>query len=534
MPGEADHSGSALGYHQRTKHTEARLRQMPHELDWANQPSPFKIYEGVETVGLAADPAILTGATAPALAAIGASPEAWQKPHGDVVPDLATLTRVLYLSAGITKRKVLPGGGEHYFRAYPNTGALYHVDVYLVTGDLAELAAGVYHFGPEDFSLHRLRRGDHRSRLVEATGGQRRIAEAPVILATASSYWRNAWKYRERAYRHCFWDAGTLHANLLAVAGGRSDGRGDALAPGVVMGFADGVVEALLGLDPEREGVLSLVPLGRTGTPPPSPPPLEPIEGFVRRPTGSPVHYPAITQAHAASSLRDGAAAAAWRAASEAPWQLPAVARPAAEGRVELAPLPRSAGPDLAHVIRRRGSTRAFDPARPVSFDALSAALRAATAGIPADFLVPGGTLLELYLIVNAVTGLTPGLYRHHREDQTLQPLAAGDFRRRAGRLALGQALAADAAVDVYSVCDLEAVVDRLGDRGYRAAQLEGGITGGRLYLAAYAQGLGATGLTFFDDEVIELFSPAAAGRSVMFLTAIGRADRAALGLRGS
>ena len=65
----------------------------------------------------------------------------------------------------------------------------------------------------------------------------------------------------------------------------------------------------------------------------------------------------------------------------------------------------------------------------------------------------------------------------------------------------------------------------------YRAAQLEGGIIGGRLYLGAYAQGFGATGLTFFDDEVTEFFSPHASGKSVMFLVALGYPDRVALGL---
>ena len=100
--------------------------------------------------------------------------------------------------------------------------------------------------------------------------------------------------------------------------------------------------------------------------------------------------------------------------------------------------------------------------------------------------------------------------------------MRAGEFRREAGFLALGQDLAADAAANVYSMLDLADVVDRLGNRGYRAAQLEGGIMGGRMYLAAYAQGFGATGLTFFDDHVTEFFSPHAAGKSVMFLTALG------------
>ena len=60
----------------------------------------------------------------------------------------------------------------------------------------------------------------------------------------------------------------------------------------------------------------------------------------------------------------------------------------------------------------------------------------------------------------------------------------------------------------------------------WSAAQLEGAIIGGKCYLAAYAQQLGATGLTFFDDDVIEFFSPHASGKSVMFLTAVGKPAR--------
>ena len=67
-------------------------------------------------------------------------------------------------------------------------------------------------------------------------------------------------------------------------------------------------------------------------------------------------------------------------------------------------------------------------------------------------------------------------------------------------------------------------MLGHFGNRGYRLAQLEAGIFGGRMYLGAYAQGLGATGLTFFDDEVRDFFSPHAAGKSVMFLLAMGYA----------
>ena len=506
-----------LAYHEATKHTEQSVRSSRHFLDWENQPLPFKVYRDLAPIALRRD---FPEREVPALAAIAREPGGADR--AERVPNLAALSRVLQLSAGITRAR-RHAGGTQYFRAYPNTGALHHVDLYLACGPLPDLAAGVYHFAPHDFALRRLREGDWRGALVHASGGSSDLARAPVVVASASTYWRNSWKYQARAWRHCFWDAGTLHANLLAAAATED------LAPRVLLGFADRPVENLLGLDPAREGALSLVPLGRSLAPPPTaaePPALrlatEPVSPHE-------VDEPEIRAAHAASSLADAAEAAAWR--GRAPeWRPPAPVGPLTPLRPRAADaLPQDS---LDRVIRRRGSTRAFDATRSIRFEELSTALECSTRGVPADFLEPpGATLLELYLIVNAVDGLAPGAYHYRRAERSLERLREGDFRRTAGHLALGQRLAADAAVNVYSLASLDAVLERFGGRGYRAAQLEGGITGGRLYLAAYAQGFGASGLTFFDDEVTAFFSPHAAGRSVMFLVALGHADRIALGL---
>ena len=132
---------------------------------------------------------------------------------------------------------------------------------------------------------------------------------------------------------------------------------------------------------------------------------------------------------------------------------------------------------------------------------------------------------------MNAVEGLAPGTYHYRRRESSLELLREGSFREPAGRLGLGQQLPADAAVNVYCLADLPRALERFGNRGYRAAQLEAAVTGGRMYLAAYAQRFGGSGLTFFDDEVTEFFSPHAAGKSAMFLVALGYPDRAALGL---
>ena len=129
----------------------------------------------------------------------------------------------------------------------------------------------------------------------------------------------------------------------------------------------------------------------------------------------------------------------------------------------------------------------------------------------------------DIYLIVNNVDGLQQGSYFYNTSERRLEILEPGDFRAQAAYLALEQQLAGDAAVAVFFLADLDRWLARLGNRGYRAVQLEAGILGGKMYLAAYALRLGATGLTFYDDEVAQFFSPHARGKSAIFLTALGQ-----------
>jgi SagB-type dehydrogenase family enzyme len=358
---------------------------------------------------------------------------------------------------------------------------------------------------------------------VEASAHAAALVKAPVIIVGSDTFWRNAWKYRARAYRHSFWDAGTMLANLLAAATAR------ALPARLVLGFCDTQVNAVLALDVPREVSLFLVGLGESQSAPPPSPPVVPLTLAVSPLSQQEVDYPAIHIMHMASALDTPEDVALWRGVA-GPASLPP-----AEGAVfPLQPIPAAQLPTapLEDVIRRRGSARTFRQ-RALSFAALSTVLAWATQTIPADFLEPPSTRLnDLYLIVHAVSDLPAGAYIFRHEEQALELLQAGDFRYQAGTLALGQTLAADASVNVYFLCDLPFILERFGNRGYRAAQLEAGILGGRMYLAAYAQGFGATGLTFFDDEVIHFFSPHAAEKSVMFLIAMGYAGQPAFSKR--
>ena len=120
------------------------------------------------------------------------------------------------------------------------------------------------------------------------------------------------------------------------------------------------------------------------------------------------------------------------------------------------------------------------------------------------------------------MSDLPCGAYVFRRDQTALELLKEGDFRAQAGYLGLEQALPADASVDIFFLADLRPILERFGNRGYRATLLEAGIVGGKLYLCSYALGLGASGLTFYDNDVTAFFSPHAEGRSAIFLVAVG------------
>jgi SagB-type dehydrogenase family enzyme len=183
-------------YHERTKHAYESVRRGARPLDWANQPSPYKEYPGLELEPL--------------------PPE---------------LDRLLRLGAGVVRRR-----RGYEFRSYSSAGALYPIEVYVATAD------GLFHFHPRDLGLRRLRSEDVRGALG---GGE-------VVLALTGILWRTAWKYGDRGYRHLFWDAGTMLANLLELADREAR---------VITGFVDDDLNGVLGVDGIDEAALALLQL---------------------------------------------------------------------------------------------------------------------------------------------------------------------------------------------------------------------------------------------------------------------------------
>jgi SagB-type dehydrogenase family enzyme len=510
---------TARQFHDRTTHTPWSVRTSTHALDWDLKPFPFKVYPDLPALALPRDIPALGLDTLAALA--GPAPAA-------ATLTLEALAALLYYAAGVTRKKTYPGGGEVLFRAAPSTGALYQTEVYVAAALVDGLAPGLYHFCPGDFALRRLREGDVRGPLAHAAADPAPAAGAATVILTAI-YWRNTWKYQARGYRHLFWDAGTMLANLTAVA----DALG--VAPRLLLGFADGAVNHLLGVDPAREAALALVALGPRGAPGPAVATLPAVAHPYMPLSPSEVDYPPLREIHAASSLSSPDDVRRWRERAAGVVRLRsrgaagdaerAAGGPTPAGSVVALPPPRATSArGLGETIQRRGSTRQFGR-EPISALDLSTALWAAGGAVEAD--VPAA-LVACYLTVHAVEGVAPGAYVHHRPGHALERLVAGDVRARAAYCCLEQALGGDGAATLFFLSPLDRVCGHLGDRGYRAVNLEAGWRGGRAYLAAYAQGFGASGLTFYDREVVALFSPHAAGHDAIFVTALGRAARGA------
>lgn len=463
-------------------------------LDWTNMPRPWKLYDAdLPEVQLPLE-LVRTGVSA-GVALLGGSP----LPTADAGLRLSNLASILQLSAGITKR-MRAGNGYMYFRAAACTGALYHIELYVITGPLADLPAGVYQYGAHDNTLRRLREGDFRETVSRAAG----LESTPAaIVVYTSTFWRNSWKYGSRTYRHAFWDCGTILAHSGAAA------RANGARAGLITRYADAAINDLIDVDGETEASVALLAVGSGAEVPPADPPARldlPVVPLSR----DPIDYPLIREAHAATVLQDSAPLGSTGLRNE----------PIADGSFIELPEPEPLDRELEDVILQRGSSRRF-AREPIPLASLAALLDAAAQPTGLEGSPNGETLNDLYVIAAAIDGLEEGIYRYRPSLRALERVSVRETRELSRHLALDQPLGGDAAANLYFIADMPGVLDSWGARGYRTAHLDASTRAGRVYLAAYALGHGASGLTFYDDEVVEAVG-ATPGSAVTFLVAVG------------
>jgi hypothetical protein len=377
-------------------------------------------------------PRDLPATTAPAVAVLAGSAEV---AHTEL--DLPHLSRLLHLSAGVVRTTVRPYA-TWLFRAAGSAGGRFPLEVYVAVPSGGRLPAGVHWYDPLDHALVQVGPPPH--------------GDAPALVVTGVP-WRTGWRYRERGFRHVYWDAGTMLAQVLALA----DSAGH--TAWLYSRFPDPAVTTLVGADGVHEWPVAVVALGE-GTPA--------LEATGSAAPGdvdaAPVEFPLVTAAQRAG---DGDTLGP-------PWDR--------GGAVDV---PVQNTEPVESVVLTRGSQRRMDPARGLPQRVLHTSLRAALRGVA----------LAHYAVVHNVEGLALGIYRW---PDLSAPVRPGAMRDALYHVCLEQGLARDAAFVVIGATDVGA----LDDREYREAQLAAGLVEGRLHLLAYSLGASASGMTFLDSDV--------------------------------
>jgi hypothetical protein len=424
-----------------------RLEQDLVPNDVTRRPQPYKRYDDdLRRVLLPTD---LPASTAPATAVLAGTAAV---DPSDL--DLPALARLLYLSSGVTRRTTRPDGGLVLFRAAGSAGARFPLELYVAVPRGARidgLAPGLHWYDPEAHALVVL--------------GPPPSGDAVTVVVTGVP-WRTGWRYRERGFRHIYWDAGTMLAQTLALA----DSAG--VTARLFTTFPDAEVAALVGADRVHEFPVALVALG-PGTP-------------AVHLTGDP-----MSGHHDADGLEFPLVTAAQRAGEQG-------ALGAEIERGAPVPLTSEGGPSTDTVVVSKGSIRRLHPDRSlprrVLLDAMGVSLR--------------GIDVPHWVGVSAVDDVPTGIHRWPDLSSPVRPLDEQAVRDELFTAALEQGLARDASFVAMSGTRLEG----LDDHDYRDAQLLAGLAEGRLHLMAYALGAAASGMTFRDSDLAHLLGSDVAG----------------------
>jgi SagB-type dehydrogenase family enzyme len=502
---------ATLAYHERTKHRPFRYAASLGYMDWATQPDPFRRFAGAPVMPLDFVP-------------FGPQPSYDDVLAGGRVPpspvDRTSISQLFQDALALSAWKQA-GGARWALRVNPSSGNLHPTEGYLVSGPIAGLhdRPAVYHYAPHEHALER--RVD-----LSAASWSALAAELPpnaILMGLTSIYWREAWKYGERAFRYCHHDVGHAIAACAIAAGGLGwqarllesvpdDDVGVLLGVHLQQGIEAEHADCLMAVFPANAGE-NVRPLSVFAVPRVVRDELERADwaGTPNRLSRGHHAWPAIDNVAGATTKRERQEDTVW----------PHAASPAAM-RVGPRQVPFRA------IVHQRRSAVALDGQTGLSREAFYDMLLSV---MPGRFAVPfstapWGPAVDLLLFVHRVENVPSGLYFLMREPSRraaleqamgrsldgpgppacpdglpLMLLEQGDARRVAEQTSCEQDIAADGAFAVAMLADFRATLERFGPWFYRRLNWETGMIGQVLYLEAEAHGIRGTGIgCFFDD----------------------------------
>ena len=501
-------------YHDRTKHHIHRYARALGYLDWANQPDPFRRYEQSPIFPLE-HPEISATPTYDALFNLSQAP---------VEPvSRSSISHFFYESLAISAWKQA-GNSRWSLRVNPSSGDLHPTEAYVIAGPIKDIseAAAVYHYSAFRHALERRITLTHEEWAALGQG----LPPGSLLIALSSIYWRESWKYGERAFRYCQHDAGHAIGALTFAAAAlgwetrlvHSVADSDlALLTGIAQqeGIEAEHPDCLLVTYPADARVTSTVPVVNL--------PGTLLERLRTTPfAGLPNQ---LSNAHHAWPIIDAVADACRFDKSGTDHGFAPT-----ENR-GLFPI-KDRQISARKIIRQRRSAVAMDGRSTISRNTFYR-MMAHVSPHPGNHILevlPWRPRVALALFVHRVDDLPAGLYLLVRdpahepslrrallpefhwtkpaacpEPLRLYLLQPGDYRAAARTISCHQAIAADGAFALGMLAEFAAGLEQHGASFYPRLFWETGLIGQILYLEAEAAGIRSTGIgCFFDDAMHE------------------------------
>jgi SagB-type dehydrogenase family enzyme len=487
-------------------------------MDWASQPNPFRFYE--QTITLNLDHTRVT--ESPTYDALFTSNNIEPAPM-----DRASISRLFHESMAISAWKQV-SGNRWSLRVNPSSGDLHPTESYLIAGPIEHLAKSpaVYHYSPYKHAL------ETRLILTDEEWNEISRYAAPDLLLVAftSIYWRESWKYGERAYRYCHHDVGHAIGTITfaaAVQGWQTR---------LVHTVTDDELTTLLGLQTQEgkelehpDCLLAIYPVNTETLF------TEPVINFSRPGLArlKTVKYEgrpnSLSSSHHDWPIIDTVAAACRLDNS---YSL-TLARDETINEITKKRFADDRQISAGKIFRERRSAVAMDASTSIGKETF---YRMMAHVLPH----PGNNILavlswrariSLAIFIHRVDGLQPGLYllvRDPDHESSLRKslitdfhwqkpgdcpvsiplyfLMAGDAREAARTICCHQEIAADGTFAIGMLAEFDGSLQHYGAWYYPRLYWETGLIGQILYLEAEAAGIRSTGIgCFFDDAMHEL-----------------------------
>ena len=215
-------------------------------LDWSNKPEIYKKYPESKKIQLSNPEQINTLSFDQTI-----KNRKSIRNYKQIPLTIKQVSYLLWSSTGIQRTKA-----NYQFRSAPSAGALYPIETYLFTKNTKNLQTGLYHYNIEHHSLEELQQEDLSTQITSACLGQNMPINAPITLIWSAVFQRSKWKYKQRAYRYIYLDAGHIVQNLALCA--TTLGLGSCQ----IGAFYDQEINKILKIDGEKESTIYLSTVG--------------------------------------------------------------------------------------------------------------------------------------------------------------------------------------------------------------------------------------------------------------------------------